>query len=197
MFCDAVNEVVAQEIRDASAKWSDALHVARRKQGLEKWFINPRLAGSPPTAGTYSSDAPAHVPPPILASYPPIAEYTNALLTTLNGLRLLAPVKIMGDLLAVLDEVLAESAKLFLANASESESGTDDGAREAVTRAAGAVFVRVFVPFVRRALVEGVYGVKNALGSAGQSYEVDFKSELGQAVRAWEAWLADATKTAG
>lgn len=187
MFGDAINEVVGREIRDAGLKWSEAVQTAKRKRGLEKWVINSGLTDSPPT-GTLSLDAPPHVPPPILASYPPIAEYTNALLTTLNGLRLLAPVKIIGDLLAVLDSVLAESAKVFWGNTAE------DGSKEDVIRAAGAVFVRIFVPFVRRALVEGVYGVKIETGAAGPRYGLDPESQLGQAVRDWEAWLVTATE---
>jgi len=71
-----------------------------------------------------------------------------------------------------LDAVLGESVKvLFLACAGGDEGGSDgDGGsgkehaakvkEEEVMRAAGTVFVSVFVPFVRRALVEGVYGVK-------------------------------------
>lgn len=46
----------------------------------------------------------------------------------------------------------------------------------------GSLFVKVFVPFVRRALVEGVYGFE------GEDQENDWRSELGF-VRMWEDWL--------
>jgi hypothetical protein len=46
----------------------------------------------------------------------------------------------------------------------------------------GSLFVNVFVPFVRRALAEGVYGFK------GEESERDWRNELGF-VRMWEDWL--------
>jgi len=46
----------------------------------------------------------------------------------------------------------------------------------------GSLFVKVFVPFIRRALVEGVYGFE------GEEGEKDWRSELGF-VRMWEDWL--------
>jgi len=46
----------------------------------------------------------------------------------------------------------------------------------------GSLFVHVFVPFVRRALVEGVYGLE------GGEKEKDWRSEL-EFVRMWEDWL--------
>ena len=185
LFGDAVKEIVGREIREAGSKWSDTVKSERRKRAPEEWLINPELIGSPPTA-SLSLDAPAHVPPQILASYPPIAVYTNALLATLNGLRLLAPVKIMGDLLAILDEVLTNSATVFLSHVQGSE--VKAGTSEDISRAAGKVFVRVFIPFMRRALLEGVYGVMVTSGD-DENFEVSGESQLGQVCRDWESWL--------
>jgi hypothetical protein len=185
LFSDAVKEIIGREIRDAGSKWSDSIQSARRKRGPEDWLISPELVNSPPTS-SLSLDAPAHVPPQILASYPPIAEYTNALLTSLNGLRLLAPVRIMGDIVAILDEVLADSAAVFLSHVQG--SGFNEGTSEGVTRAAGKVFVHVFVPFVRRGLLEGVYGVKVTSEDA-ERFKVSEESELGKVSREWESWL--------
>ncbi|KAF7337529.1 hypothetical protein MSAN_02226100 [Mycena sanguinolenta] len=94
----------------------------------------------------------------ILASYPPIAEYTNSLLGTLNGLRLLAPVQILGELAGVLDGVLDLGGDAMLGYVRRvcEETKEQD---EKVAVAAGKVYFDVFVPFMRRALVEGVYGV--------------------------------------
>jgi len=102
----------------------------------------------------------------------------------LNGLRLLAPVKIMGNLVATLDEVLCDSAAIFLKYVQN--SGFKEGTNEQVAKAAGKVFIRVFVPFMRRALLEGVYGVKNLSGDG----KVSGESELGKVSREWESWLA-------
>jgi hypothetical protein len=183
LFGDAVKEIVGREIREASSKWSDSVKSTRRKQGSAEWLINPDCVDCPPVA-VLSLDVRAHVPPQILASYPPIAEYTNTLLTTLNGLRLLAPVKIMGNLVATLDEVLCDSAAIFLKYVQN--SGFKEGTNEQVAKAAGKVFIRVFVPFMRRALLEGVYGVKNLSGDG----KVSGESELGKVSREWESWLA-------
>ena len=106
----------------------------------------------------------------MLASYPPLAEHTNALLGVFNNLRLLAPTSILGDLVIVVDDVLAESGEALLeylqaiaGNLGLSTGVTEDEvekrARERrIAKAFGEVYFRVFVPFVQRALVEGVYG---------------------------------------
>ena len=182
LFSNAVKEIVEREIREAGKKWQEKFKMASRKQSSVAWLIIPELAGSPPV-GTLSLDAAPHAPPQILASYPPLAEYTNALLTTLNGLRLLAPVKITKYLLSALDQTLAESASVFLAYAKDDRIKDTD--RE-VLEAAGAVFYRVFVPFIRRALIRGVYGLKITSGSG---FRVDAESNLGKVLREWESWL--------
>src|SRR5947199_42873 len=58
---------------------------------------------------------PANVPPAILASYPLLADFTNALLEVLNVLRLLAPLEIAGELYEELDGVLSEVGGVLLA----------------------------------------------------------------------------------
>jgi hypothetical protein len=184
-FGDAVKEIMGREMRNAGSKWSETVRSARHKRGPEDWLINPEVVNFPPT-GTLSLDTPAHIPPLILASYPAIAEYTNALLTSLNGLRLLAPVKIIGDLVAILDEVLADSAAVFLNHVQS--GGSNDGQGEEATKAAGQVFIRIFMPFMRRALLEGVYGVKIVSADAAK-FEVSKESELGKVSRDWESWL--------
>lgn len=182
LFGDAVKDIVEREMREAGAKWTEKFKTASRKQPSVAWLIVPELAGSPPV-GTLSLDTPPHAPPQILASYPPLAEYTNALLMTLNGLRLLAPVKITKHILSVLDETLAESANVFLTYAQDDRIKDTD--RE-VLEAAGAVFLRAFVPFIRRALIRGVYGLKVTSGSG---LGVDAESDLGKVLREWESWL--------
>jgi len=87
-----------------------------------------------------------HVPPQALVVYPPVAVLANALLAALNGLRLLAPVALLGDLANALDASLARAAGALL-----------EAPREEA-RGAAKAFVRLLVPFVRRGLIEGVYG---------------------------------------
>jgi len=56
-----------------------------------------------------------HMPPQGLAVYPPVAVFANALLAALNGLRLLAPVALLGDLTNTLDASLAKGCDTLLA----------------------------------------------------------------------------------
>jgi hypothetical protein len=149
---------------------------------------------------------PPHVPPHILTSHKPTVIYANDLLTTLNGLRLLAPKNLYRELLTELDKSLDESGAAFIdvitttpltissSSSSLSASGLqgtlskeEPGERGRRTRVyLGSLFVNVFVPFIRRALVEGVYG------SEGEERGDDWKSQLGF-VRTWEDWLQSST----
>jgi len=79
-----------------------------------------------------------HMPPQALAVYPPIA-----ILAALNGFRLLAPVALLGDLANVLDASLAKAFGTLL-----------EAPRLEALEAATALLV----PFVRKGLIEGVYG---------------------------------------
>ncbi|KAH9956990.1 hypothetical protein BC827DRAFT_725303 [Russula dissimulans] len=83
-----------------------------------------------------------HMPPQGLAVYPPLAVFANALLAALNGLRLLAPVALLGDFTNALDASLAKGCDTLLAAPREEARG------------AATVFVRLLVPFVRRGLIE-------------------------------------------
>ncbi|KAJ7610794.1 Dor1-like family-domain-containing protein [Roridomyces roridus] len=181
LFSTAVATAVGGELKAAGAKWVSRVNNAsgdasplsptlsssgstQRKVKLtlpSQWIIVSSLVASPPTQAAGSSATPAHVPPQILASYPPIAEYTNTLLGILNSLRLLAPVEILTELMVVLDDVLDQGGDALLAYAQRvcDEPREQD---EKVVVAAGQAFFGVFVPFMRRALVEGVYGVPMA-----------------------------------
>ena len=64
----------------------------------------------------------------------------------MNGLRLLAPAALLGDLANALD---ASLAKAF---------GTLLEAPRMEARGAATAFLRLLVPFVRKGLIEGVYG---------------------------------------
>lgn len=101
-------------------------------------------------AGTTTAAGVLHMPPQALVVYPPVAILANALLAALNGLRLLAPVALLGELVDALDASLVKACGTLLLGAPPPPR---DGARGAAS-----AFVRLLVPFVRRGLVEGVYG---------------------------------------
>ncbi|KAJ6520157.1 Dor1-like family-domain-containing protein [Mycena sanguinolenta] len=205
LFCTAVASAVGGELKAAGTKWAERVknaagdasplspmlssHSTTRKVKLtlpSTWLIVSSLLAAPPVPSTSNPAGAAHVPPQILASYPPIAEYTNSLLGTLNGLRLLAPVQILGELTGVLDGVLdlgGDAILNYVRRVCEETKEQD----EKVAIAAGQVYFDVFVPFMRRALVEGVYGVPIASLQEAQTMA---------SVREWEVrarFLAVAT----
>ncbi|KAI8980583.1 Dor1-domain-containing protein [Trametes punicea] len=206
LFVSAVYRGVTHEFEVATDAWSKALEAeetstsrartrsgpsARRKPS--QLFLSSTATTTQPPVPTPSqlaliASAAPNVPPPILASYPPLAVYTNALLTALNGLRLLAPASLLHDLLSALDSGLARATSSLLvymraiveepSHSTASASAEETKREDDIARAAGTVYMKVFVPFVRRALVEGVYGVR-ADGAQGQ---VEMGEELKRAL---------------
>ncbi|KAI0803272.1 Dor1-like family-domain-containing protein [Irpex lacteus] len=160
IFIDAVRGGITQELEDATASWSNKL------------FNDKSKSSSTPKHALKL--APAHAAPQILTSYPPLALYTNALLTALNSLRMLAPVELYSDLMAIMERTLTSGRLPWKA-----------------LEATGRVFFLVFVPFVVRALSEGVYGRpvsgERAVGGGGgdglkgvrESWEGMYSLELG------------------
>ena len=197
LFSDAVAEVISKEFKAAGDAFASRFKLpnqtqnAREANGVSsikskwkqptKWLVTSASASLPPVPVTPATPAspsfaqsPPHIPPQILASYPPLAEHTNAILGVLNGLRLLAPTSILHTLVRVLDdEVLAKGGqalqayvKAFLKDwqrmsTSRSDEGESELDREkTVIMAFGQVYFGILVPFLRRALVEGVYSVQ-------------------------------------
>ncbi|KAF9492107.1 Dor1-domain-containing protein [Pleurotus eryngii] len=150
-----------------------------------KWLISPSLVASPPRPLPSGTSNPAHIPPPLLASYPPLAVFTNALLTTLNGLRLLAPLHVKDALIRVMDEEMVNGGQALLRFAEA--VGADEKLEEGevnVVRSCGEVYFGVFAPFMKRALVEGVYGAK-----AGDGDE-NLSGQLVEVTRNWDTWIS-------
>ncbi|KAF8963889.1 Dor1-like family-domain-containing protein [Flammula alnicola] len=198
LFSHAVAEVVSDEMRTAGDQFVSQFkipsapnqsntrsingNVKAKWEQPSKWLVTSATASLPPvpiTPATPSAPSlthsPPHIPPQILASYPPLAEHTNALLGVLNGLRLLAPTSILPTLARVLDdEVLSKGGQALHAytkafcselhtasKANDSNDGEDENEKQKrVIMAFGQVYFGILVPFVRRALVEGVYGIK-------------------------------------
>ncbi|KAK0199136.1 Dor1-like family-domain-containing protein [Armillaria mellea] len=173
LFSGAVLSSVTEELQAATSKW---VALFQQKMGRpvstmsahmknmvppSEWLVSPAVVASPPTSSQSYLKAPAHVPPHILVSYPPLAQYTNALLSTLNSLRLLAPTSIALPLLAKLKDLLSEAGEVFLRYV-----------KNAAPEAVGDVYFNTFVPFMKRALGEGVYS-----------------GSLDKVIRDWEGWL--------
>ena len=205
LISNAVEEVVGRSMRAAREKFvlqfqipskesaTTRLNGSVRSKNWEdpsKWLLSLTSSSIPPplpitpaiplSASPFLPQGPPHIPPQILASYPPVAEYTNALLSILNGLRLLAPTSIVSSLARFLDDdVLFRSGETVLAyikaycvenrdspngvgptNVVKHSEESEKEYQRRVIVAFGEVFFKVFVPFMRRALVEGVYGAR-------------------------------------
>lgn len=200
IFVDAVRQGISQELDDAATAWSSKLNStgsvkdkpsSKRPSQL---LVAPAAASSPPlpTAAQLESlrTGPPHVPPQILVSYPVLALYTNAILSALNGLRLLAPVELYHDLLRILEGSLVKSANALLQYARDkpwlnggkvSTTAAQTEEDDKVLRAVGTVYFDVFVPFVLRALSEGVYG-KPLVESTGSKELEDVKTSWEEVV---------------
>jgi hypothetical protein len=198
LFSHAVAEVVSQEMRNSADRFISRFKIpsipsqsttrpingtAKPKwETPSKWLVTTASAALPPVPVTPLTPAapsfthsPPHIPPQILASYPPLAEFTNSLLGVLNNLRLLAPTDILPTLVRILDnEVFGKSGEILLAyiktfckdsppittNGNTTDAGDDGSGKEKkIIMSFGQVYFGVLVPFIRRALVEGVYGV--------------------------------------
>ncbi|KAG9011326.1 hypothetical protein FRB93_003128 [Tulasnella sp. JGI-2019a] len=165
------------------------------------WIITSDALDDPPQAPHQPpTGSSAYIPPSFLTSFPPLAQLINALLVTLNSLRLLAPTAILPSLLVALDTSL-NTVSASLLNYSKvtlnrsrrsfdmNESTTANEKEKAVILAAMRAWVYI-VKFVRRGLVEGVYGrklgdvEKMVRGSDVQEGDANGLDWLG-----WEAWL--------
>ena len=206
LISSAVEEVVSRSMRTARDRFvaqfqipsrdltattrHDGPVLSKKWEQPSKWLLGvtsssalpplPPTPATPLSAAPFLPQGPPHIPPQILASYPPAAEYTNALLSVLNSLRLLAPTSIVFSLARFLDDdVLFRSGEAVLAyvkayyvenqdapngvdssDAAEHSEESERAYQRRVIMAFGQVFFKVFVPFMRRALVEGVYSTK-------------------------------------
>ncbi|KAF9011186.1 Dor1-like family-domain-containing protein [Cyathus striatus] len=207
LFEDAVAGIVKREFDGASKKWTARVKKAHdtgfganastRERSMitelpSKWLLVPSAVSSPPTPPSPppSSDSPPHIPPQLLASYPPIAQHTNTLLSILNNLRLLAPPRIVAQLdTSLSDDTLASGGEALLSYLKSAWLWTtdrrigeeEDRERERrIIKATGQVYFGVFIPFMKRALVEGVFGVKDSEKGEG--------GELERVISEWEEW---------
>lgn len=203
LFSNAVREAVIKDFHASKQKFLDSLAPKgnRSHQGsiLDLLVVLPTVPSLSPTQSSWTNKwedvkldvtAPPHVPPHILTTCPPIAQYTNDLLTALNGLRLLAPKEIYYDLVTALDTSLEEASGKFLEILKTDRAGRDDDNNDGkdevdkLKRRVGVLFVNVFLPFIRRALVEGVYDA----GSENAERSEDWRKDL-MVIREWERWL--------
>ena len=159
LFEDAVRARVSGEFSRAAEEFARTPETGWAAVGA------PR-GGAGTTAGVL------HMPPQALVVYPSIAVLANALLAALNRLRLLAPAALLGELANALDASLVKAFGTLL-EAPRSEA-----------RGAATAFLQLLVPFVRKGLIEGVYG-----SSAG---EVPPSEALQEMIEKMGVWVSEA-----
>ena len=201
-FSNAVLTSSRNAFDSAAARLQTLISEADRTNKVpSSWLLSGSSASVPPFPNPIDPNGPIHVPPPILTSFPPLAVYLNALLSAFNTIRLLPPSHLLGDLLAALSTSLAislEALLLYSMNVTSSQTspllrrsfdGDDTNEKrdreKKVVLVAGGAIVKVLVPFVQRALVEGIYGVPIK--------EMDRMEDekLARLLKDWEIWLKE------
>ncbi|KAF8131590.1 hypothetical protein EV363DRAFT_1398680 [Boletus edulis] len=139
----------------------------------------------------------AHTPPQVLTAFTPLAITLNTYLRALNRLRALAPMAALDGVRDALELGLARGGEALLGYA---RAWGADAAERDIVRAVGAAYVRVLVPFLRRAVVEGVFGIacdpdvsKKEEGDSegGADKRGSGASALRDIVGNWESWLLE------
>lgn len=100
----------------------------------------------------------------------------------------------MGALDGVLDALESGLARNGEALLGYAHDWRGDAAENGVVRAVGAAYVHVLVPFLRRAIVEGVFGLASdpdTLRKGEGARQVGGASLLRDMVRNWESWLLE------
>lgn len=213
LFSNAILAAVSSEMKRATVDW---IKVVRSNLGSTTELLTPMTStlkkksftppskfllaapvSSPPLPSASSTPtSAANIAPQILAAYPPLAQYTNSLLTTFNSFRQLAPISIFPELQSTLDASLTEAGHLLVLyikrvfgdGGSRHPDDKEQEQEERIAFATGKVYFIVFVPFLRRALGEGLYGVKRDYGLLSQSEEGDV-SKLSVLAKEFDAWL--------
>lgn len=139
-FEDAVLGLVQSGFETANAKFRSTVESAG-KAGLapKMWVCSPEAfdgivgaESSPPQFPDYPSTT--NLPPQYLANYPPLAIYMNACLSTLNSLRLLAPLPLFDAICDVLHSKIAETIDVLVTCARTNVLGLDDASRSSSTK---------------------------------------------------------------
>ncbi|KAG8722405.1 hypothetical protein FRC09_006300 [Ceratobasidium sp. 395] len=200
LFEQAVLKGVSRMLEEGAAVFIQRLTNMQRLQKLPSlWLITPEQASDPPKSPKTIASHSAHLPPSLLAAYPPIATLANAHIAALNQLRLFSPTSILPDVYDLFCKSLAESGAALLVYAKgvvasektkarrTSVDGEDEQNR-AILAGAGLVIVRSFSMFVRSGLVHGIYA---------RSFEewipprTEGVTALDETTKGWEEWLSE------
>ncbi|KIJ54066.1 hypothetical protein M422DRAFT_221634 [Sphaerobolus stellatus SS14] len=178
-FTDAVLSSTKTALTSASQQFSYQME-KHTDRPLSAWFITRSMLDSlPQDIPKLAESTPVHIAPSILSSFPPLAVYTNSILTAFNSLRQLCPLSIYSNILAEMETSLADVGKALFdrinSERKENQEGTE--VEEEVLLAAGVVYVGNLVPFALRGLRKGVYGFEDESKILGDLKDVIEKVE--------------------
>src|SRR5262249_38585755 len=109
LFCNTILNNITNDLYHTLHNWSTQLK-STTLPPPSQWLLSPsslyqNVVPSPMAA--------ANIPPPALGLFPPLTEFLNANLSSLNALRLLAPVPILPHLVHLLNTTLAQGLSAF------------------------------------------------------------------------------------
>lgn len=130
---DAVLQIIGESLQNASTNFKKTIDGAgRSRRRLEDWLLDEEaLAGMSSAAhrsGTSMPSTTSHTIPARIAAFPPLASLVNDILTTLNGLRLVAMPSIyvrgqqaMHDVLTSCSDSLLDELRSSISSSSSAE----------------------------------------------------------------------------
>lgn len=161
LYEKTIVNIVNRALLCASHEFSSTIdHGAKEDQSPSLLFLADGSSLSEHVASTIT----AQTPPARLAEIPLFAKFLNSLISSLNNLRLLAPMNLMWELYGSYTDCLVtciHALDKFSRNWQMQAKArlTEEKLQEekAVLRVAGEAFLDLLVPFVRKALVQGVF----------------------------------------
>ncbi|KAL4067244.1 Dor1-like family-domain-containing protein [Scleroderma yunnanense] len=186
----------------AEREWNTLLskHVSSKSRSTapSAWLTSPAHPIPPISSLFIPPSTLAHVPPQILTSFPPLAISLNTYLRALNRLRSLAPMNALNGIIFALESDLSQAGKSLFAYAKGCEDG--DQRELEVLGSMGTAYTRIMVPFLKRAVIEGVFGIpydeplwrnQEGIREMDGSPRSKEASALDTVLRSWESWLED------
>ncbi|RUP50727.1 Dor1-like family-domain-containing protein [Jimgerdemannia flammicorona] len=193
-FETSVESIILRLLDAAERDAVSRLVNAKNKHEPPSTWMAVKITTSTTPVSTLSSSSLTVTPPTLLMDYPPLATLANDLLSLFNALRLLAPASLLPVIRARLEQAHDAIAVALNAYAADALAHVEAVARRKATPAAMmesesersivsafvAAYARCLVPFVRRALVEGVFGGVGVGIGVEEGAETDLEVRLGE-----------------
>lgn len=193
LFENAVIHIIGTSVHEATSRLASQIAEAGKiRKHPSSWLLSEGAQ----VRRDIPQNSSSHVPPSHVTTYPPLAHYLNALITTLNNVRLLAPTSILEELLEIFDKSLGEVAQSLMeysklivpgdpSEGRRSVDGKGQEREEEILFCAGRVYIRSIVPFLREGLVVRVYEASLEEVDAVYSSSILLRQMLDD----WDGWM--------